>query len=110
MIDHYALTRRYFQAIGVPNETSLNDPAYHRQLTFVRDMISHLSEILATEGISDETAGRIVNTLLFGAPTEEEGRKRTEQAEQLFKRVAAAEQITEQAMRKALGLPTDIGA
>lgn len=61
-------------------------------------MVTRLAVILEDEGISDETATRIVRSLLYGAPTEAEAELRMQQEKRLME-VAMNQPTTEYLIR-----------
>jgi hypothetical protein len=72
------LVESYQQRAGIPRDGQL-DAAYAYQWTLLRDMLARLEVILDDEGVSRETAERVLRCLLYGAPSVADADMRMEQ-------------------------------
>lgn len=83
MIDARELAGKYLHRMGHTYRTSL-DASGQWQLLWLKETVTRLAVILEDEGVSDETAARVVRSLLYGAPTESEAALRMQKDDQLI--------------------------
>jgi hypothetical protein len=78
------ITADYFRRTGQPGDQSL-DAAYQYEVTVLRDMLARLEVILADEGVSQETAERVIRCMLYGSPSRAASEARMRQDAEMVK-------------------------
>lgn len=90
----------YLRAQHRPGDME-RDAAYQLQLHVIRSMLAVLEDSLTAEGVTGETAGRVVRRLLYGSPLPD--------PDEALERMTAREEAVKAAML-APPVPVDVTA
>ncbi|HMH59023.1 MAG TPA: hypothetical protein VK537_07565 [Galbitalea sp.] len=101
MIDAHRLAHDYFSRIALKPASRL-DATYQWQLTQVIETSTRLAAILDDEGIPDETAARIIRSVLYGAPSVVEAEQRMKHMDLLRKMFETPPEFSPERLRADL--------
>jgi len=101
MIDVHRLAHDYFTRIGLKPASQL-DATYQWELAHVAETSTRLAAILDDEGIPDETATRIIRSVMYGAPSVAEAEQRMKHMDLLRKLFETPPEFSTERLRSDL--------